>query len=282
MEDDPGVADKRLMVVEEEFSSLLKVGNRDGSIVSETLRKAWDSRRLGNVVKRTPVSATDPHVSVLGHITRDELRRELTDVSVANGLGNRFLWILARRSKHLPDGGRLPDGVAKQLADRLTAALEAAKRVGEMTRSGAARDLWHRVYEDLSASRPGLLGAITARAEAHVLRLSMVYALLDGRAEIECRHLLAALALWRYSEDSARFLFGDQIGDPVADRILSALRAGGPMTETDVHTLFNRNLPATRLSVAMGLLEKDSLARLEIVETSGRPARKWTATEGTL
>jgi hypothetical protein len=43
---------------------------------------------------------------LVGHITRDELSRELTDTSAANGFANRILWACARRSKLLPDGRR--------------------------------------------------------------------------------------------------------------------------------------------------------------------------------
>lgn len=277
--DDPGVDDKRLMVAEEEFSSLLKVGNRDGSIVSETLRKAWDGRKLGNMVKRVPITATDPHVSVLGHITQDELRRELTDVNAANGLGNRFLWVCARRSKLLPDGGRLADATASVLAQRVSDALDFAKKAGTMTRSRAAAELWRAVYPELSKPRPGLLGSITARSEPQVVRLSMIYALLDQRSEIGTEHLVAALALWRYCDDSARYLFGDQLGDPIADRILAALRESGPMTETDLHGLLHRNVGAARIYAAVDLLKRHGLADVESVKTSGRTARRWKATE---
>jgi hypothetical protein len=34
----------------------------------------------------------------------------------------------------------------------------------------------------------------------------------------------AALTLWRYCDASARYIFGDLVGDPVADTILRALR----------------------------------------------------------
>lgn len=277
--DDAGVSDKRLMVVEEEFSSLLKVANRDGSIVSEIVRKAWDGRRLGNMVKRAPVTATDPHVSLVGHITQDELRRELTDASAANGFGNRYLWACARRSKLLPNGGRLDNESASKLAERVKDALDFAKAAGTMTRSRAAADLWERVYGDLTRARAGLLGDITARSAPHVVRLSMIYALLDQESEIGTEHLVAGLALWRYCDDSARYLFGDQLGDPIADRILAALRESGPMTETELHGLLHRNVGAPRIYAAVDLLKRHGLADVESVKTSGRPARRWRATE---
>jgi len=91
IETDPGVTDKRLLVYEAEFSLLLKVANREGSILSETLRKAWDSGNLRNPVKTSPLKATGAHISLLGHITIEELQRALTTTEAANGFGNRIL-----------------------------------------------------------------------------------------------------------------------------------------------------------------------------------------------
>ena len=43
---DPGVTDKRLMLIEEEFAQALKVMTREGNILSPTLRDAWDGKDL--------------------------------------------------------------------------------------------------------------------------------------------------------------------------------------------------------------------------------------------
>jgi hypothetical protein len=52
-----------------------------------------------------------------------------------------------------------------------------------------------------------ILGGCWNRGEAQVLRLSMIYALLDGHATIELSHLKCAVACWEYCEDSAKFIF---------------------------------------------------------------------------
>jgi len=87
---------------------------------------------------------------------------------------------------------------------------EKASIVGRMRRSAEASKLWCDVYEELVTEKPSLTWDFaTSRAEAQVLRLSMLYALLDGSATIEVPHLRAALALWRYCDDSCRIIFGD-------------------------------------------------------------------------
>src|SRR2546423_590515 len=65
-----------------------------------------------------------------------------------------------------------------------------------------AREKWITVYDDLSDGHPGLWGAATARAEAHTVRLAMLYALLDCSPAIRVEHLDAALAFWHYASES--------------------------------------------------------------------------------
>jgi hypothetical protein len=105
---DHGVEDKRLLILEEEFASALRVAARDGNTLSPLLRQLWDGKRLGNLTKNSPYKATDPHGSILGHITRSDLLENLKSNEKANGYANRFLWVCTRRSKVLPDGGGIP------------------------------------------------------------------------------------------------------------------------------------------------------------------------------
>ena len=148
--------------------------------------------------KNSPERATDAHVSLIGHITQTELCRRLDDTEYANGFANRFLFVCVRRSKFLPDGGRPIDWTDLQL--KAKAALVKARTTGQMSFDAAAREKWRAVYRELSEGRPGMLGAVTARATAQVVRLSLIYALLDQADCIRLEHLQAALACWRYAE----------------------------------------------------------------------------------
>src|SRR5205809_236291 len=69
------------------------------------LARAWYGDILKSLTKNSPARATDPHVSIVGHCTSQELIRNLDSTEAANGFANRFLWIYAERSKLLPDGG---------------------------------------------------------------------------------------------------------------------------------------------------------------------------------
>ena len=72
---EPGVEDKRLLVLEAEFASVPRVLGREGSTLSAQIRQAWDSGDVRTMVKNSPARATGSHISMIGHVTRAELRR---------------------------------------------------------------------------------------------------------------------------------------------------------------------------------------------------------------
>jgi hypothetical protein len=272
------IADKRLLVQAGEFAQVLKTMQRRGNTLSPVVRAAWDGGRLQVMTRRSPIRATGAHVALVGHITIEELRRELKATEAANGFANRFLFVAARRSKVLPDGGDLSDAQLAPLADQLASALRSASNVRELKRDDEARTLWHKVYAELSEGRPGLLGHVLARAEAQVARLAMLYALLDGAAAISSVHLEAALAVWDYCARSAAYVFGESLGDPLADRLLAALR-GAPrgLTRTQIRDLQQRHSTAAEVDATLGELERRGLAAWQEERTGGRSATRWRA-----
>jgi hypothetical protein len=273
--------DKRLLLVEPEFSRVLSVAERESNTLSAIIRQAWDTGNLRILTKKQAAQSTEAHISIIGHITKDELRRLLTNTAAANGFANRFLWVCARRSKLLAEGGALHTVDLALICRRLHIAAEFAQRVKGMRRDDQARDIWREVYPDLSEGKPGLLGAVTSRAEAQTMRLSCLYALLDNSEEVRSEHLLAGLAVWQYCENSARFIFGDALGDTTADEILRELRNHSQgMTRNDIGEHFNHNKSAAEIGRALGVLQEYGLARmLRGRETEGqnRPTERWFA-----
>jgi hypothetical protein len=278
---DPGESDKRLLVLEEEFTSVLKVLSRDGNTLSAVLRQAWERGDLRSLTKNSPAKATGAHIVVVGHAVAEELSRYLHESEVAGGLANRFLFACVRRSQCLPRGGRLPEATIAELGERLRRVFMWARERGEgeleLRWSDDAGRLWDAVYPDLSEGKPGLVGALIARMEAQALRLAALYAVLDCSDDIQPEHLAAALAVVDYCEASARFVFGDKLGDPVADGIVEALRRAGPdgLSRWDLSNLFGRHVASGRISHALAGLFRQGLARPERRETGGRPAEVW-------
>lgn len=275
---DRGIKDKRLLVLESEFASTLRVMGRDGNTLSAVMRQAWDSGDLRTMTKNTPAQATGAHISIVVHVTKDELCRLLEANEASNGFCNRFLWLCVRRSKTLPEGGQFDAATIVPLIQRLHQAVQFGRGAGELTRDDATRTLWREIYPTLSEGKPGLLGAVTSRAEAQVMRLACLYALQDMSYVVRPEHLTAALALWEYCEASARYIFGQRLGDPIADELLTALRSHADgMTRTEIRDWFGRNRKAHEIDRGLFLLAKQGLARREDSQSGGRPIERWFA-----
>ena len=257
--DDDG--DKRLLLVEGEFAQVLQVMKREGNTVSVLLRQAWDGQRIAVLRRKDPIKVEGAHISMIGHVTLPELRRLLASVEMSNGLANRCLWIHADRSKLLPEGGGTPD--TAKLIESLRAAVRAARARCEVQRDEEARILWREMYSQLSEPPPGRMGEILSRAEAQVMRIALLLALLDESAFIGKRHLEAALSIWRYCEASAAHIFAGTFADPKAAKIWEAL-GNGPLTMTKVHELFGRN--ASKPEIEASLAE---LAPMIVIEAGG-------------
>lgn len=276
---DPGISDQRLLVIEPEFASVLKASAREISTLSPTLRSAWDGRPLAILTRTSPARATSAHIALIGHITQHELRRHTTQLELSNGYLNRILIIACRRQRLLPEGGH-PDPLADTGHPRLLAAtLKHAQTAGQLRLNPDAREAWHDAYRQLARPLPGALGQITARAEAHTIRLALIYALADGKRQIGPQHLHAALALHDYAARSADWALQGATGQPLAEQIHAALRDNpAGLTRSQISNTLKHNQPAGQIDHALHALQAAGRATATQIATGGRPAQLWTAT----
>jgi len=154
--------------------------------------------------------------------------------------------------------------------------MDFAKHAEEIKWAEETKPLWASIYPELSEGKPGIIGAITARAEAQVTRLACIYALLDCSREIKPSHLKAALAVWTYAESSVKYIFQNTMEDPLANNILDAI-AARPLgiTRTEISNMLGRNYTASRISEALELLQVSRRAVMRKTETGGRPVERW-------
>ncbi len=191
---------------------------------------------------------------------------------------NRFIFAAVRRVRLLPEGGDPDPLKGTGLGRYLTSVLGHAHAAGNVTLTADARELWWHTYPQLTQPADGLLGQLTARAEAHTIRLALLYTLLDGQRKIGPEHLHAALVLWNYASRSAAWALGHTTGDPLAEQIHAALiRSPDGLTRTEIRDLCQRNLPADRVEQALATLAAAGRARHQRTLTAGRPAELWTA-----
>ena len=143
---------------------------------------------------------------------------------------NRFVPCASRRTKNLPDGGNLPDEVLDEFGPLIAQSIEhgRTKVLPLVERTPEAGDLWAASYADLRSDRPdGAVAKMLARAAPNTLRVALAYALADRRRQIDVEHMRAALALWRYAEQSAEWLFGGQIDTGELESLVAFITAAG-------------------------------------------------------
>lgn len=85
---DEGISDKRLLVQELELAGLLRAMQREGNTVSRMIRDAWDRGSLSSMTKNSPARCTNAHISIVAHITLEELIRLLDSTETSNGFAN--------------------------------------------------------------------------------------------------------------------------------------------------------------------------------------------------
>ena len=235
------------------------------------LRGAWDEGRLQSVRAKEQRLAEGAHLSLLGHVTPDELLAKMSETDFTNGFANRVLLACVKRARRIPSPTSLNPALIGGFAKRLRAAMDFARERRVLSRTPDAEAVWSEFYHG-EPDREGIAGAVTARAAAQRLRLSVAYALLDKSAVIRSEHVFAAEAVWRYCADSVEHLFGSLRGDRVQDRLLQALRAAHPegFDGAAQHALFGRNVGAERLEAARRSLEGRALIETQREATGGR------------
>lgn len=235
--EDPGISDKRVLLEISEFSGVLAQAKRETSVLTSVLRDAWDGRRLSTPNKNNPCSATNAHFVVLGHITREELTKLLTNTDIKNGFANRFMMVYSARQRIVDDPLPTPEATIHGFAQRIAAAVSAAwqRHTAPVQLSDTAKQRWVQIRRELdSRSRTSDVESLMARADTYVRMLAAAIALINQEQLIETEHLDAALAWVDHWEDTANFCFTaaaqyDEMvqSKTVADEIVEAVRKHG-------------------------------------------------------
>ena len=228
-------------------------------------------RQSGPLTKNNRIRATGAHIGIVSHITLAELNRKLDEVEAFSGFANRILWVCARRQGEVPFPEPMPEKELASLQWELKGIIERVQKFSQMNFSEDAKEKWKEVYSDLSKDHSGLVGAVIDRAESQVIRLAMIYSLLDASDIIKVDHLESALTVWRYCEASAGFIFAGREVNPYSQKILELLRKDGEKTATEIYEHFNRHIKKSQLEQSIMELVSQKKIEVEKVQTKGRP-----------
>jgi hypothetical protein len=270
---EPGVEDKRLLCEIQELAGTMRAGRSERSTLLQTMREAWDGCDLATMSKNSRRTATEPHVSIVSHITPEELSKLQTAADVFGGSWNRFLWIASKRARLRPHGGDFE--CMGDVQERVRSVVAHARNVGRMRRTPAADRLWEAEYFRRAEIRTGgVVGAILGRAEPQLLRLSMLAALAREQDVVDAQDLAAAVALWQYADETVRMLFAGG-EDPLVARVIEAIRAAPGISRSALHRATAKTMPAARFVALLEQAAAMGIVSPERVETAGRPREVW-------
>jgi hypothetical protein len=265
--------EKRVLFLVSELGGLF-TAMRNGNRIVEDLNNAWDGKRLENNVKKDPMFSTDPMVSVIGHATPERLVQSLGKLEATTGFSNRFIYARVRQSKRIPRDTLKPE-VIEEMAKHLKEAILFAREVEEVGITARAEAYWTgTLLDEIENIPPDTLGAMLARGRPLVLRLALIYALLDLNNEIDTPHLLAAFAIWKFNQTCVEQLFADKLESPKANKILVKLDMAGEagISRSGINDLFKGKTPAFELNEVLTNLERKGKIRSEKKVTAGRTA----------
>jgi len=270
---------KRLLVIEPEFTSVMARSKREGSTLAAVQRQAWEGRAL-SVLNRQQLKASSSHIAIIGHITPREFRLRLAEADMSGGTYNRYLPVYVERSRLLPIPQGTSEEIRTKLGGGLRAAIDQARTLTCIQFDADATDLWvAELYPELTGADDDdhAEAEFTRRAAPYCLRIAGLHAALDGRQLMSKSDLVAAAALVRYSNASARFVLDRQIRDPRLDRIRRAVDASGSagLTRSAISGLFSRNLTKEVLDELLSQLTADGTYEEAMQATKGRPAETY-------
>jgi hypothetical protein len=240
----PPPFDKRTLLLESEYQRLLSTMGRDDGAFSGVLRKLWAYERA-SVDKGTDPrklitikAARGSHVSMIAHITPQELRKRTNQVRRDGGLENRMLWVYShKRPEPVPPTASSKLDLSDEI-ERLATVIDYARsgNAGSIDPvSGALCDMRGirkpmvlRFSDELDDKLEALFAeayqdhelGVTDDYRAMIVRLALIHAVADFSPVIEIHHVRAAIALWNYAGASASVILGpdwDDVTDALAD-----------------------------------------------------------------
>lgn len=277
-----GVKDKRLLVVEYEFSNVLRQFRRPENVLSIYLRNNFDGKPLKPLTKNNRTGVECPRACLVGHITPHELLEEVQSKSISNGELNRCFIGLAFPVAPQPLPKALSTANRDYLAGKVKNVLDWIIRLENacMKFSDEAAGMWADLYiKERTTKYPAAEAFLFARIPYYMKMFSMLFAAMDESLVIEVKHIEAAKALTDYMKASVRYLFNTEISaakieyeNSFDERVLSIIKElvntseKGMTTRSKIQRKY-RDIDAGKLNPSLERLAKTSPPKIEIIST---------------
>jgi phage/plasmid primase-like uncharacterized protein len=253
-EDGPKVS--HLLFIEE-LATLLTRGGWEGSTLLSFLTETFDTPEKYEIpFRKNPVLVQEPTPTLIAGTTIEWLWKGLREIDVHGGFGNRIFYVTGPPKPPIP----LP---AKPNQEALAEVRRHLQRLAtlppiELFFMHDAQALWRDFYLAWKGtSWPELTTAATKRIPTYIVKLSMVYAALEGTSLITADQVAAAIQVGHYGAHCANLLMNRHRQQGVQSkceaRVLAGLRER-PLPAWKIHRAISGSYSAEELARALRAL----------------------------
>jgi hypothetical protein len=269
------VPGRRVLHVEEELGYFLtKSHNKSTTNLRENICELWDGVDVSPPTRQRSLRVVQPFYSMLTMTTPETLSARLEEDDILSGMFTRFLFYQGtlRTPIAWPDAPNTQEvrSIVDELS-QLSAHVQVVSRNGGLIEpSPATKSVWEEIYLNLKensrkAATPAL-GTMLRRIDSHIIKTSLVFAMLSGHSQIEEDDLGRALALGGYWAKTATQVVGVELGEgprKVEYKLLSVLEQnlGMWVRVRELHHKLSGRVKAPDFHAALKALIK--LGRLE-------------------
>jgi hypothetical protein len=274
----------RVFVEEREFSRVLHISQRQGSIARDVYREAWDNHLLAKITKSSKQHVENVTLSLIGHITKAELESDTTEVDQLGGFLARFLHVWSERKEFRSEAPSLDAGVRDEFVADLQAALQFARTEApeHYVWTAKAEPVWDEICDWVTSQiqdggdQENITTLKYSRAVPMIRRLAVILAVSNQAQRIGVQHIEAAHALWQYHAQTIEYLFGERIGDKDANKLYRRLQ-GHPagLDQRDLDRAFGGHWSAAQKKRAFDILAQQGM--IEEIPAAGSRKKIWRA-----
>ena len=269
------------LIVEEEFERLLRrMRSSEGyqSTLDVYLRQAFDARMIQHLTAAKSVRVQPPYgVSILGNVTRETLRQNVSPDMARSGFANRFLWIPIQERDVAISGAaawHFPEGIQNALREARIAWAGGAHIAIADDALDLLNDYAHHLRELV-----GLAGAMGARLHVIAARVALIHAAIDRSDVVHRGFVERAIALTEYARSGMTWAFRDDVGDEDANTLFAAVlgRFVDGLSTREAQAVVGRS---QRFMKARDLLIESGHIRLQTVTNRPQTDDKPSQTSG--
>ena len=286
-EEEPDLKCEKTIVCMSEFDSLLKRSRNEAiAHLIPNLCDLYDCPDdAKNSTKGSPIVVKNPFLSIIAGIQPEILEKSFQAGDVNGGFAGRFIYVYDVSDKEIPFPIWNKQTEYNVLIQNLAYIKSKNCVEKEITMYSAFRTIWDAFYHEYRTPNgdPALLLQLNDRMQNHVLKMAMIFAVLDGESEIKEYHLTDAINIGYWLMNNNRKLFG-MLGASDAEKLeqkILDLIANDVNNRRNIYKSLGGRVTARDFQYAIdGLIKAGIILEIIIKNPKGSPSKIFKLIEG--